>query len=274
MDSVINCIIIRFVQVMVFFVLLAITSGSFATQIVNNASVESYQLKNSPVQDSFFSRLNPRRASILLQGGGYVTTTGHAQNVDIAELVNDYFTVNHYHARNGMVGIGYYIDGVDNERYKLLFGLNAFYFGRTSVQGTIVQEEVFTNLAYRYSLTNYPVFLATKALIKNNNDKYNITLDVGIGPNLVKTTHFTETSLDGGITVPDDIFAGQSRIVFSGMAGFGIRFNNIVKHIPLEIGYRFFYLGQGTFKKLNGQVTSRLTSGDSFANSLIFTIAI
>ncbi|CEK11489.1 Uncharacterised protein [Legionella hackeliae] len=43
--------------------------------------------------------------------------------------------------------------------------MDAFYLGRTKVQEDIIQEEIFTNLSYKYNVQNVPVYAAFKAPI-------------------------------------------------------------------------------------------------------------
>jgi opacity protein-like surface antigen len=112
-----------------------------------------------------------------------------------------------------------------------------------------------------------------KSIINLNDDRYNITMDVGIGPNIIQANNLTERSLDDGITQPDHIFSSQTSVAFSATAGVGIRFNNVSGHIPIEIGYRFFYLGQGNLNKVSSQATNTLKTGNSYANALVITIS-
>ncbi|MDR3476966.1 MAG: hypothetical protein P4M14_02910 [Gammaproteobacteria bacterium] len=258
-------------------ILLAFTSllaqATLAYQTTNNDASWKAMSASSP-HESFFARFNPKRAHFTLQVGGFDTTQGNTQNIGIDGLIGDHFTVSHSHDQNGLVGVGYYVDGINQERVNYLFGLNAFYLGHTQVKGNIIQEQMFTNLSYRYSLTNYPVYLAAKALIKNNSDKYNVTLDFGIGPNFVRTSEYREYSLDGGITIPDNAFSGRTRAVLSATVGIGVKFNNVYKHIPLELGYRFFYLGQGDFNKKTNQLLTTLNTGSNYAHALVLSVSI
>ena len=82
-----------------------------------------------------------------------------------------------------------------------------------------------------------------------------------------------ETSLDG-ITLPDNAFSSRSNVVFSATAGLGLRLNNAFGQVPLECGYRFFYLGQGNFNSKSNQLMNTLTTGESYANALICSVTI
>src|SRR5207253_2851898 len=98
----------------------------------------------------------------------------------------DRYTVNENTGQNILLGVGYYIKGLDRDLFSVLYGLNAFYFAHTYVQGDVIQEDMFTNLSYHYSLSNYPIYLTAKALINTNDDTRKITLDIGIGPNFIR----------------------------------------------------------------------------------------
>ena len=83
----------------------------------------------------------------------------------------------------------------------------------------------------------------------------------------------TETSLDG--TIPDNTYSGRTTTAtFSAMVGVGIQMNNIFGRVPLECGYRFLYLGQGSFNKLSDQLINRLNTGNSYANIMLCTLTI
>lgn len=209
---------------------------------------------------------------LMLQVGGFAAMQGRAQDVGINGLVGDHYTVEPMYDKNMLLGIGYYFNGLDKNWLRLMYGVDAFYLAPTRVQGDIIQEQTYTNLSYRYSITNYPIYAATKAFIKNS-DAYNITLDLGVGPNFIKTSTLSERSLDG-MTQPEDSFSGQTNVAFSAMAGMGLKFNHpLGYHVPLEVGYRFFYLGQGKLNKLNSQFNNSLNTGNSYANALMLSVA-
>lgn len=222
---------------------------------------------------SFFSKFNPRCATIVFQLGGFNASQGNAQDIGINGLIGDRFTISHHYGQNVILGLGYFINGLERERFRLMYGLNAFYLLHTTVQGHVIQEQLFDNLAYRYSLTNYPIYIAAKALINTNSEKYNITLDLGVGPNIINTGNFHEIPLNR-FTLPDRAFSGQTNVAFSATAGIGIKFNNIYGRVPVEFGYRFFYLGQGSLNKLNNQIQNTLNTGNNYANALIFTLSV
>lgn len=195
----------------------------------------------------------------VVQLGGFSACQGKSQHIDIEGLIGDDFNLKKETGQNILVGVGYYEEWNKN----VLWGVNAFYFAPTEVKGNVKQEDLFTNLSYRYSLTYYPIYLGLKALFCG------FTMDIGIGPTLMSTGNFKEHSLDGGITIPDTIFSGKSVVSFSATAGLGWRINP-----SLEINYRFFYLGQGKFRKLNNQVRDTLHTGHNYANALFLSIFI
>src|SRR5262249_51268278 len=130
---------------------------------------------------------------------------------------------------------------------------------------------LFTNLAYEYDVTHLPVYLFAKGFMNASHD-FAITVDAGIGPNFMKAKMHHDTSLDG-ITLPDNAFTGsESTTTLSAMAGIGLRFN--VMQFPLEIGYRFFYLGEGRFHANSPAIQNHLKTGNITAQALILTLSI
>lgn len=210
----------------------------------------------------------------VLHAGWFTATHGKSQHVDIQGLIGDDFSVKKSSDQNFLIGVGYYFDGLEIAQTSLLYGVNAFYLAPTKVKGNIIQEDLFTNLSYHYSRTNYPIYFAAKALIHCS--MYNdVVVDLGIGPNIVSTKGFKERSLDGGITIPDaHIFSGKSVVAFSATAGLGWRINEVLGNFSLEIDYRFFYLGQGELKKINNQLKNTLRTGNSYGNALFFSISM
>lgn len=209
----------------------------------------------------------------VVQLGGYWSTQGKAQNIDIEGLIGDRFSVTQKNASNGLFGLGYYLAAQNKDNYSLAYGINAFYLAKTAVAGTVIQEQLFRNLSYGYHVTHYPLFAAAKAIIKPSSPMYALTLDAGIGPNFMVTGGFKEHSLDG-ITLPDDIFSGHTTTTLSAMVGFGVKINRVFGETPLECGYRFFYLGQGNFLKNTNQVLNTLNTGNDYANALMCSITI
>lgn len=219
------------------------------------------------------SALNIKDGEIPIQVGVFTSSPGTTQNINIQDLIGNNYTVDNHHSTNALFGIGYFIKGQDNNLHQLMFGINGFYFGNSSVRGNIVQEHLFTNLNYHYTIRHLPVYLAAKAKIKNESNKYNVTLDAGIGPNFMKTSHYGESSLNG-YTIPDNAFLGHNDSVFSAMAGIGLRLNNVLGKFPLECGYRFFYLGQGQLDTNNNQILNRIKTGDTYANALLCSVVV
>jgi opacity protein-like surface antigen len=204
----------------------------------------------------------------LLEAGGFYSTQGKSQFIGINGLVGDQFNVTKRHDENFLVGAGFLFNGYRYCQYGIDYGINAFYLPNTQVKGTITQELLFTNLAYRYDVSHLPVYLFAKGFMNTN--YLAITLDAGIGPNFMKTDMHGDTSLDG-ITLPDDAFTGSnSTTVFSAMAGIGVKFN--VCQVPLEVGYRYFYLGEGRFNARSDQISNKLKTGTCSAQALMLTL--
>lgn len=208
----------------------------------------------------------------LFEGGGYQSTSGKAQFIGVNTLIGDQFNVTNRNDTNTIFGVGYLVDGYRTGRYSIDYGINAFYLAKTKVSGTITQELTFTNLSYNYYVSHLPVYLFAKGSINTNCNNLAVTIDAGVGPNFMNTNLYADSSLDG-VTVPDNAFAGNNATtVFSAMLGIGVKF--MVKQVPLEIGYRYFYLGEGSFKPVSDQVLNQLKTGNNTAQALLLTVSV
>ena len=209
---------------------------------------------SQPANDSSFLKSYPRFLSNLpvllkhghavLQLGGYWSIQGHSQQINIDDLIGNYTTAANSSGSNGLVGVGYFVDGQDTSLFKMNYGINWFYLSNTRVNGLVTQENLFANLSYSYHVTHYPLYAVAKSTINTKSPNHSVTFDVGIGPNFMTTSNYQESSLDG-ITLPDQIFSGKTTTTFSVTTGLGVQFKNFFGPAPLECGYRFFYLGRG-----------------------------
>lgn len=226
---------------------------------------------SSPILSSLSSKLQHGHA--VLQLGAYWGIAGKQQHINIEDLIGDEFTVTQNGSSNGLVGLGYFIDDQEKEHFKLSYGINAFYLPKTRISGDIIQEDTYTNLAYRYQLTHYPVYIVAKSSSKTKWPRYEATLDVGIGPNFMQAQGFNEISLNANI-LPDSIFSSHTTTTFTATVGVGIKVNHFFGQAPIECGYRFFYLGQGRFNKATNQVLNTLNTGSVYANGIMCSIII
>lgn len=224
---------------------------------------------------NFLSTLSSslKQGHAIIQFGGYWSNQGQTQHINIQDLIGDEFTITSHSSSNGLVGLGYFIDGEEKPFLKMSYGVNAFYLAKTAVTGNVIQENLFTNLSYHYNLTHYPVYAIAKSTINTKFPKYALTIDAGIGPNFIRADGFQEHSLDG-ITIPDNIFSSHTSTTFSATMGFGVKINQVFGPAPLECGYRFFYLGQGNFNRASDQVLNVLNTGSNYANALMCSITV
>ncbi len=214
-----------------------------------------------------------KQGHAVVQLGGFISSPGKSQHIDIVDLIGDQFTVTNHQNSNALVGLGYFIDGPVQPAFNLAYGINAFYLGKTSVNGNIIQENLFTNLAYRYDISNLPIYAAAKATIPTKNSRVAATLDAGIGPNFITTRNYRDSPLDN-ITLPDNAFSEHTQTTFSATAGIGVKINRVFGEHPLECAYRFFYLGQGQLAKNNSQLLNTLNTGNTYANALLCSITV
>jgi hypothetical protein len=199
---------------------------------------------------------------------------GKAQDIAIQGLIGDRFTVNQDHDTSGLIGLAYLFNGLQKNNFSLDYGVNAFYLANTSVNGTIIQEYIFSNLAYQYDINHMPVYLAAKGRIDNSSSRFAITFDGGVGPNFSKTSGYRDWSIDDGITLPDYAFSGRSSTQFSATAGIGLQIKQVIGDKPLGCGYRFFYLGKSDFNKRTEQILNTLNTGVSRVHALVCDITL
>lgn len=210
----------------------------------------------------------------LLEGGVYFSSQGSAQNIYIQDLLGDHFSVTKSSDTKAFFGIGYLLNGPEYKKFDLSYGINAFYLPTAHVQGEITQEFLYSNLAYNYGVNHFPIYAEMKADIKTHTDKMNVTLNAGIGPNFMSTTGYNDWSIDDGETYPDHAFNGRTTTQFSATAGIGLKMNHLLGNFPVEIGYRFFYLGSGSLKRRTTQLLNELQTGTDYAQSIVLTVII
>ncbi len=208
----------------------------------------------------------------IIEGGAYNSTQGQSQHIAISGLIGDQYNVTHHHDWGSIAGMGYLFTGPQWDRVTLDYGMNVFYLSKTKVSGVIAQENLFTNMAFQYYANHLPLYAVVKALINIHHDDLAATFDFGAGPNFMETSQFTDSPLNV-YSIPDNAFSGHHNTTFSAMIGIGLRYN-IMKVLPVEISYRFFYLGTGYLNQTNGAVLNRLKTGNNYAQALLFTINI
>lgn len=212
--------------------------------------------------------------SFVFQAGAYWGgNQGDEQHIEIEDLIGNQFTVSNHSSANALFGVGIYTKEKDMGRFRMSYGINGFYLPNGSINGIVVQENLFPNLSYEYTVAHYPVYLMAQSSVPFYSNKTALTLDAGIGPNFLSTSNFREYSIDPSI-FPDNSFASQVTPTFSATAGIGLRFNQGLGRLPFECGYRFYYLGKGSLKINNTQVINELGTGTTYANALLCSVRI
>jgi len=77
-----------------------------------------------------------------------------------------------------------------------------------------------------------------------------------------------------GNRIRRDFFVNKTTTEFSATAGASLNFDHVFGDAPLECGYRFFYLGQGSFNVINDQVKNTLKTGTVYANAVMCSVVI
>lgn len=241
---------------------------------LNSAATHAWQ--NSPIMQTqrFLPALTKvKQGYFVLQGGGYWSHQGEKQHIGINGLIGDDFSVNKRSDGNGLAGLGYFLGGQDFAKFQLSYGVNGFFLWRTYVSGIVVQENTFSNLSYRYRLSHYPLYAVAKLGVPVLS-KLPVAVDVGIGANFMRAGGFAEHSLDGGTTIPDNVFSSRTTTAFSATLGLNVQLLQFNNDKSLECGYRFFYLGEGRFQPENDQILNPLRTGSAYANAVLCAIHI
>jgi hypothetical protein len=163
-----------------------------------------------------------KQGHVVLELGGYLGTVGNNQHINITSLIGDNFTVSDRTSYSGLAGLGYFIDGDSSDRFKLRYGINAYYLVGTTTKGYVIQENLFSNLTYNYNVSNFPIYAMVKSDVTLNSPDYAITVNAGIGPNFMHLYNFAEKSADGGVTIPDQPFSSNTTANFSATIGAGL----------------------------------------------------
>jgi len=219
------------------------------------------------------SAFDLKHGTVPVELGTYTASAGKAQNINLQGFVGNQYTAKGSQNWNGLVGIGYFVDGFTKKRSQISYGVDGFYLAKSSVSGYITQEHFSPNLTYKYDMQNIPVYIATKATIETSSDQYNFVIDAGIGPNFMRTSHYTESPTNQ-FAMTNAFFAAQTNVAFSAMAGAGVRVNNAFGKAPLVCGYRFFYLGQGSLHANNSALINSLKTGPVYANAVTCGVVV
>jgi len=208
----------------------------------------------------------------VLEVGPYWTSEGETQNVYIEGLAGDEFTADSNNQVGGLFGFGYLFHALKHEHYGIDAGVNAFYLTKTQVQGDVIQEFMFTNLSYEYSVAHIPVYAAAKGYFKTHKTLA-WTVDLGLGVNFLQTSGYKDKPLTS-FSLSDDAYLDSTDTTanFSAMAGVGVK--KILKHVSLELGYRFFYLGEGSLEPRTDAILDDLSTGPVYVNALMLTVGI
>ena len=254
-------------------VAIALCSGLGAAAAVGPATTTSSSVLYNTLSSYLPESYDQMHRHLVVQLGGFWSSQGKTQNINIEGLEGNSYTISHNNPSNGLFGLGYYVDGIDKDHFQLAYGINGFYLAGTPVKGSIMLEDFLTNFNYNYNTQHIPVYFAAKAVIKSGYEKYNITFDAGIGPNFMRTSKYSETPLTS-VSLPADNFTAHNNVAFTAMAGVGLRLNNAFGQVPLECGYRFFYLGEGQLHTNNSLYLNPLKTGNTYANALLCSITV
>lgn len=226
-----------------------------------------------------------KQGEVPIQLGLFQAKAGMSQLIRIEGLLGNQYTIDSTSDNNGLVGIGYLRPVSAKNTFKLskielshlAYGVNAFYLGKTTVNGLIVQEQAFANLSYQYNVSNLPIYAVVRGELFKTQGKNNIglVLHAGIGPNIMMLRHYQETVRDPS-TLPNHSFYSKTNTTFSAMGGVGVAIHDLIPdvHVPFECAYRFFYLGQSALNKRTTQIINSLETRNTYAQAIVCSATV
>lgn len=206
----------------------------------------------------------------IFQVGSFRLTQGQQQLIEVNNAVGEIYTATNKTDTNILFGIGYYFKNKKNEE-PIQLGLNAFYLPKSSISGTITQERVFTNLAYKYKVSNLPIYASIRSKDTPVLNGMTVNINAGVGPNFIFASDYIESSLDG-VTNLNNAFQNKTTTTLSGTVGIGFNFSKAFYFENIHVSYQYFALGSSKLKPLNSQVKTDLGSGFSYAHALMITL--
>jgi len=241
--------------------------------VLSHPAAAAADQPNAPLSN-MIEKIRAKHPELIAQFGGFIASEGKAQVINALSLRGNGYTVNNNTPGIALFGVGYYLDGIVRDRVDVKFGVDWLYMLSTPVSGFINQEQTFQNLSYRYNVRNMPLYFAAKAKYKDSKDRYDWIFDIGVGPNFIRTSGYSESSLTD-FTIPNNnAFTAHNNVAFTAMTGVGIRAHNVFGKIPLECSYRFMYLGEGQLQNNNNQVSNTLLTGHGYANSVVCGVVL
>jgi opacity protein-like surface antigen len=117
-----------------------------------------------------------------------------------------------------------------------------------------------------------PVYAMLKSQIPIGS-QLGITLDAGMGVNFMHLGQFSEKPIDNSGSSIENPFTSSTTNAFSATAGVGLKINHVIGDLPIELNYRYFYLGQGRFNHTN-QASNTLNTGNVYAQAVMLTVEL
>lgn len=208
----------------------------------------------------------------VLELGGTYSSPAPTQLITIGEgSLGNIHSVYYNNDPRFLAGLGYFFDALSYNPLSLGLGPQIYYLERNNTSGLIFMERAFPNLDYHYQIQNIPLYAALKLKWQGQDTVSSFVLNLGLGPNFIKTKNYYERSLDDGLTIPNQAFSGQSRTRFSAMAGLGLQFKIPNNKFAVEVAYKYFYLGEGILNPRPGFLNA-LTTG--YQNTHALTLSM
>lgn len=204
--------------------------------------------------------------------GYFKSTQGKFQHINKTGLLGDDYSITSNHPESVFVGFGA-LWHVKNLKSGVLFGgaeLN--YYNAVPTKGNIAIEGAFTNLAYQYDVSNTALIFKLQHRKMLTNLPFSLNVELGVGPNIMSSTSYLESSLDNGITTPANTFSSKTVITYAATAGVSLMSKEDGQHYKYSLGYRFNLLGQGKLSPNVANVETSLFTGNVYNHALVLSI--
>lgn len=210
-----------------------------------------------------------RSSFFSVELGGFSASQGQRQDIGITDLLGNTFTHSGDNGKSYLLGVGYHRELSRSGEWAFDLTGKLMFLGSSSVTGTIIQELTFENLAYQYSVEHLPLFVGVSASYQVGGSGH-LNFELGAGPNLLMLTDFQEHSLDG-ISASDDAYTSNTSIALGATAGLSYQIDGVWQGYPLEIGYRFMYLGKSALERSSEFLSADLETGSITAHALVLS---
>lgn len=209
----------------------------------------------------------------LLYGGVYGITQGVQQHIDIQNMIGNEYVPKSRSDGNALVGFGVFRDVYSMEKATIQAGFQLYYLFSSHVAGQVLLENAFNDVNYQYSMSYLPIYAALKLHKPSHYDKLDFVFDAGVGADFIRMNRYHETAVIPG-TVPDDAYQAREDTSITATVGVAARVYRFPHDGWVELGYRFFYLGDAKFNPSNSLYLTSFRAGSMYGNAFVLALHV